>query len=95
MTSDEFEAQYAREAQSTVENLRGSGRIVLPCDCGEDRCEGWQSTTLERANEDQRYLKQPLWTPERIRAAVAEADARDFLRRNSLPSPAAHSATTR
>jgi hypothetical protein len=48
MTADEFEHQYAERSGTTVERLRELGRIVAPCDCGWDICEGWQSTTLER-----------------------------------------------
>jgi hypothetical protein len=52
MTAEEFERQYAARSGITVEQLRELGRIVAPCDCGEEGCEGWQSTTLERLGED-------------------------------------------
>ena len=51
MTADEFERRYAMRSRLTVEELRALGRIVAPCDCGEDLCEGWQSTTAERLAE--------------------------------------------
>lgn len=55
MTSEEFERQYAERSGITVERLRELGRIVAPCDCGEDICEGWQSTTRERLLDKMEY----------------------------------------
>lgn len=52
MTADEFERAYAERSGTTVEQLRALGRIVAPCDCGEDMCEGWQSTTVERLEDE-------------------------------------------
>jgi hypothetical protein len=43
MTAEEFERAYAERSGITVERLRELGRIVAPCDCGEEICEGWQS----------------------------------------------------
>ncbi|HEY1896730.1 MAG TPA: hypothetical protein VGG62_10680 [Terracidiphilus sp.] len=48
MTAEEFERQYAARSGLTVEQLREAGRIVAPCDCGWEHCQGWQSTTAER-----------------------------------------------
>ncbi|MGA7236482.1 MAG: hypothetical protein WBY44_12430 [Bryobacteraceae bacterium] len=56
MTAEEFERQYAERSGTTVEQLRKMGRIVAPCDCGEEMCEGWQSTTAQRL-EDERQWK--------------------------------------
>jgi len=42
MTAEEFERAYAERSGITVERLRELGRIVAPCDCGEEGCEGWQ-----------------------------------------------------
>lgn len=53
MTAEEFERQYAERSGITVEQLRGLGRIVAPCDCGDETCEGWQSTTAERLADEQ------------------------------------------
>ena len=52
MTAEEFERQYAARSGITVTRLRELGRIVAPCDCGEEGCEGWQSTTLERLADE-------------------------------------------
>lgn len=50
-TAGEFERQYAERSQMTVEQLRDLGRVVRPCDCGEEGCEGWQSVSQEHADE--------------------------------------------
>ncbi len=42
-----FERQYAERSGVTVEQLRALGRIVIPCDCGEDICQGWACVTKE------------------------------------------------
>lgn len=55
MTTEEFERQYAERSGLTVEKLRAWGRIVAPCDCGDDMCEGWQSTTAERLAEEAKW----------------------------------------
>jgi hypothetical protein len=52
MTAEEFERQYAERSGITVEQLRALGKIVAPCDCGADMCEGWQSTTPERLADE-------------------------------------------
>lgn len=62
MTAEEFEKQYAARSGITVEQLREMGRIVAPCHCGEDMCEGWQSTTQERLDEEKAW-KVALRTP--------------------------------
>lgn len=51
MTGEEFERAYAQRAGLTVERLRELGRVVRPCACGDESCEGWQSVS-ERAYED-------------------------------------------
>lgn len=43
MTADEFEAAYAARSGLTIPRLRKLGRVVKPCDCGEEICDGWQS----------------------------------------------------
>ena len=55
MTAEEFERQYAERSGTTVEQLRKMGRIVAPCDCGEEMCEGWQSTTAERLEDEKQW----------------------------------------
>jgi hypothetical protein len=60
ITADEFESQYAERSRISVEQLRASGRVFRPCQCGEEDCEGWRSTTLQReANDAADSLKQP------------------------------------
>jgi hypothetical protein len=49
LTADEFEQAYATRSGLTVEQLRALGRVVRPCNCGDDSCQGWQSMTPERA----------------------------------------------
>lgn len=55
MTADEFEAAYAARSGLTVEKLRALGRIVAPCNCGDQGCDGWQSTTQARVDDEARY----------------------------------------
>jgi len=43
VTAEEFEAAYAARSGITVAELRAAGRIVVPCDCGNEMCEGWAS----------------------------------------------------
>jgi hypothetical protein len=52
MTAEEFERQYAQRSGLTIEELRGLGRIVATCHCGEVTCQGWQFTTPERLAEE-------------------------------------------
>lgn len=49
ITAAAFEARYAARSGITVERLRALGRVVLPCSCGEEGCEGWQSISEARA----------------------------------------------
>ena len=51
MTADEFECRYAERSRMTVKQLRALGRIVEPCDCGSELCEGWQSVGSPRDEE--------------------------------------------
>lgn len=48
----EFERQYAERSGMPVEKLRELGRVVIRCDCGDERCEGWQSVNREDARAD-------------------------------------------
>lgn len=43
MTALEFEARYAANGGLTVEQLREHGRIVVPCSCDYEGCQGWAS----------------------------------------------------
>lgn len=54
ITAEEFERQYAERSGTSVERLRELGRVVRPCHCGEEGCEGWQSINRELAEELER-----------------------------------------
>lgn len=41
MTAEEFEAGYAERSGITAGQLHALGLYPVPCDCGEDTCEGW------------------------------------------------------
>lgn len=43
--SAEFERQYAARSGLTVDSIRRDSRVV-PCDCGDDICEGWGMVSL-------------------------------------------------
>ncbi len=46
-----FELNYAKRSGLSVKELRALGRIVAPCDCDDELCEGWRSTTKERQRD--------------------------------------------
>lgn len=41
LTLAEFEQAYADRSGLTVDQLHELGRRAVPCDCGDDICEGW------------------------------------------------------
>lgn len=51
-TAEQFELEYASRSGITVERLRELGRIVAPCDCGDEICEGWQSVNGQDYYDD-------------------------------------------
>lgn len=51
ITADEFESQYAARCGQSVEWLREHGRVVRPCDCDYEGCEGWQSVGQQIADD--------------------------------------------
>ena len=51
MTAEEFEVAYAARSGVTVAELRAAGRVVVPCQCGQVTCQGWQSVNGGEANE--------------------------------------------
>ena len=57
ISAEDFERQYAERSGITVEHLRELGRVVRPCDCGEENCRGWQSMSRERAAEYDECLR--------------------------------------
>jgi hypothetical protein len=59
-----FEQEYATRSGVTVEWLHSWGRFGAPCDCGWDRCRGFQMTyAWEDAIEEDRVRALPQ-TPE-------------------------------
>jgi len=51
MTKDEFEKGYAERSGVTVDWLHSYNQFGVPCDCGEDGCEGWQMKHIYPPNE--------------------------------------------
>lgn len=47
LTAAQFARGYAERSGVTVEWLRQNGQEAMPCDCGDDICEGWQMAHLE------------------------------------------------
>jgi len=45
MTKDEFEKDIAEIIGTSVECLRAYQKVI-PCDCGEEDCRGWQMANL-------------------------------------------------
>ncbi|PHA03006.1 hypothetical protein COE51_01295 [Bacillus pseudomycoides] len=46
MTKEEFENGYCQRSGITVEEYNNEFNLItLPCDCGEDGCEGWAAVT--------------------------------------------------
>src|SRR5436190_12024675 len=102
MTADEFEAAYAERSGVTVEWLRARGRVVVPCACGDDSCEGWASVAADAAEDYQRS-----YGPANERAAtvtgyadqaaqfIAEAERHAALGLPTLPDDPAAAAAMR
>ncbi|KKN59393.1 hypothetical protein LCGC14_0542280 [marine sediment metagenome] len=47
MTKDEFEKQYTKGSNVTIEWLHERGQHVFPCDCGEQGCCGWKMVNIK------------------------------------------------
>ncbi len=47
--SGEFEREYAERSKMTVARLRSHSKVV-PCDCGDEICEGWGIVSLDGDN---------------------------------------------
>jgi hypothetical protein len=60
MTADEFERAYAARSGVTVAELRALGRVVVPCDCDYELCEGWQSVNADEIDLRRRLGLLPL-----------------------------------
>lgn len=60
MTRQEFEAQYAAKSGVTLQWLWDEGQISLPCDCGEEGCQGWQMRAWASLDEwDLQFVPEP------------------------------------
>ena len=46
MTRKEFEQGYAERSGVTVEWLHEQNQYAIPCDCGDDLCNGWQMVNI-------------------------------------------------
>ena len=53
--AEEFERQYAARSGVSVKWLRQQGRVVRPCQCDYEECEGWQSVNREDWEQDRRF----------------------------------------
>ena len=63
ISAEEFEREYAERSGVTVEWLREHGRVVRPCDCGEDGCEGWKSVSAQAAECEHDWRCPWCWAP--------------------------------
>lgn len=57
MTKEQFEKQYAKNSNMTVEQLHKLGLRALPCICNYEDCKGWQmrSNKPEIIDEHNRF----------------------------------------
>jgi len=54
MTREEFEKGYAIRSGTTVKRLYELGQVAVPCDCGEDGCNGWAMVRKGGPNDEYR-----------------------------------------
>ncbi len=47
-----FEEGYAARSGTTIARLKELGREARPCDCGDERCEGWQMVNAREFDTD-------------------------------------------
>ena len=57
MTKEQFEAGYAKRSGTTMDYLTSLGLGAVPCDCGEEICEGWGMVNLKQHAEMQEWEK--------------------------------------
>lgn len=48
MTKEQFEKRYTSKSGLTIEELWSTGLHGIPCDCGEEGCEGWAMESREK-----------------------------------------------
>jgi len=51
VTKEEFEKGYAERSNVTIEWLRERHREAVPCDCGDELCQGWQMINTKEFDE--------------------------------------------
>jgi len=58
LTEDQFEKRYAKKSGITIKKLHRLGLFAVPCDCGDDKCEGWAMITKKNLKDHiELYLK--------------------------------------
>ena len=48
LSKDEFIEKCSKRPGTSVEKLCSFGFTVVPCDCGEDICEGWKKLPSDK-----------------------------------------------
>ena len=47
MLQSEFIEQYCKDSKVTEADLLKYGLFAVPCDCGNDKCDGWSMQSKE------------------------------------------------
>lgn len=55
ITAEQFEREYAERCGVSVEELRSWGRVVAPCECDYEGCEGWASVSKDQLADHLRF----------------------------------------
>lgn len=51
ITAEQFEREYAKRCNITVDELRAKGRVVVICHCDYEECKGFGSLPREIATD--------------------------------------------
>jgi len=51
MTKEEFISNYCKRSKISWEELSKT-QVILPCDCGDDYCQGWQMVSKGEKDAD-------------------------------------------
>ena len=82
-----FERRYAERSGLTVQQLRELGRVVRPCRCGDESCDGFMSVSrLSALDEDVAPWNSYWAVPWRIRDWWTQARAADAVDLNVADS---------
>lgn len=49
-SKEQFEREYAQRSNMSIDELQTHGLHAEPCDCGDDRCQGWQMVSRPAKN---------------------------------------------